>query len=436
MSPTTAYGQEIVVNSTIAREEQALSGNTTAVDSGILPFEEQKRLFLSVAKRALSLWGYPVDSKLTLLNITENATYRVECPGRDTIVMRVHRLLYAEEDSIRTELSWLLALKEDTDLNLATPLRAADGAYVQTISTPEMDEERHVVCFSYVPGKAPRDSHDDSGQISGVAGILNKMPKSVTIPLFRGAAVIYDRLNSRFAPKSTLTPEDRTMYRKLGEIAATIHNHSRQWSPPEFYQRIEWDWNATFAKGWNNFYGAHYHNIEGMLNASDLKTIDACACLMHERIEAYGTSPGRYGMIHSDLRMANLLQDDERISVLDFDDCGRGWYMYDIASIVGFMEHRPDLQDIVDTVVEGYRTKAELSEADGREIPTFIMMRRIGLLQAIIYHIDNTEPGSGESVEITPEIMAFYAKGTAILAQKYIGAYEHMPLPTTDEEGK
>lgn len=103
--------------------------------------------------------------------------------------------------------------------------------------------------------------------------------------------------------------------------------------------------------------------------------------------------------------------------------------MFDIAGVVGFMEHRPDLKKIIEAVVEGYRARTELSEEDEREIPTFIMMRRIGLLQAIIYHIDNTDPGSNEAAEITPEIMAFYAKGTVILARKYIEKFKNMALP-------
>lgn len=418
------------MNNTAVKETKVTGRKTQMVDFERLTFNEQKQHFLNVAQRALSFWSYPADSKLTLLNITENATYRVEHPNFDTIIMRVHRLLYAEKESIQTEISWLLDLKKDTDLNLATPLKALNGTYVQTVVTPVMHETRYVVCFSYVKGKAPRDSHDDSGQISSIAGVLDKMPKKITIPLFRTAAVAYDRINKMFpSSKNTLAPEDIAMYHKIGEIAATIHSHSKSWTPPEFYKRIEWDWQATFSEGWNNYYGAHYRDIEGILNTSDLEAIDACAFLMRKRIEAYGKLPDRYGMIHSDLRMANLLRHDDEITVLDFDDCGKGWYMFDIASAVGFMEHRPDLQKIIDVIVEGYRTRAKLSEEDEREIPTFIMMRRIGLLQAIIYHIDNTDPGSNEAAEITPEIMAFYAKGTVVLARKYIEKFSSMALP-------
>lgn len=393
-------------------------------------FGELKRHFIKVAREALPLWGYPADAELKLLNITENATYKVDAPGLPTIVMRVHRLVYAERQSIMTELAWLTALRKETDLILAQPLPSLDGDLVRTIATAELNEKRHVVCFSYVPGEAPHDSHDDTGSIGGVASLLDKMPKSLTIPLFRFAASAYDRL-SRILPsaRKELPSGDAEMYRKLGEIAATLHTHASRWTPPDYYKRIEWDWNATFGPGWNNFYGAHYRDLTRYLAAADIRAISDCEALMHRRVLAYGTSPARYGMIHSDLRMGNLLKNGKDIAVLDFDDCGKGWYMYDIAGIVGFMEHRPDLQRVIGLIVEGYRKCAALPEEDEREIMTFVMMRRIGLLQAITYHLDNTAAGSNESAELTPEILAFYAKGTAALSRRYLKAYQNLPLP-------
>lgn len=113
------------------------------------------------------------------------------------------------------------------------------------------------------------------------------------------------------------------MYRTLGEIASILHTHAKSWSLPDYYKRIEWNWDATFGDGWNNFYGTHYRTND-ILKENDLQTIDACTYLMHKRVKAFGKSKERYGMIHSDLRMANLLIHDDQITVLDFDDCGMG----------------------------------------------------------------------------------------------------------------
>lgn len=400
----------------------------SAVEFAELPFEQQKEHFQDVAQRALQYWGYPEDSNFKLLNITENATYLVTHEGYDKMIMRVHRLDYASKNSIRTELAWINALRKDTDLHLATPLKAKNGDYVVTIHTPEMNEDRNVVCFTFEEGKAPRDSQDDTETISSICVLFGKIPNGITLPIFRAAAVVYDKFNSmKPGTNSVLTENDKRLYQKLGEIAATLHKQSETWERPEFYERISWDWNGTFGYGWNNYYGEHYRDTD-FLSEKDCEAIDSCVYLMEHRLKAYGKGKSRYGMIHSDLRMSNLLENGDEITVLDFDDSGDGWFMTDIAGIVGFMEHRPDLDEIVEEVLKGYTAVRPLSEDDINEIPTFIMMRRIGLIECLMYHMNNTEAGSGEAGEITPEIMSFFCKGTVVLARKYIEKYKDMPL--------
>ncbi len=395
------------------------------VDFKKLDFAKQKEHLDSVARRSLNLWGYPEDAELKLLNITENATYLVKAVDKK-MVMRVHRIDYAEEDSIRTELAWILNLLETTDLKVVVPIKSENSNFVETIFTKELDEYRNVVCFEYVEGKAPCDSNDNNESIGKMAKVLKKIPNVISVPTFRGASVLYHWINKKIPSlwKDSLKPEDVSMYETLGEIAAKIHLNSINWNPPSFYDRIEWDYDSTFKNGWNNYYGVHYRQLKEWLKFDEMLILDSCAALIKKRLEKYGKGRDRYGMIHSDLRMSNLLQDRESITVLDFDDCGLGWFMYDVACICGLMEHRPDLHLVIDAIMNGYERIRAVSEEDRMEIGTFIMMRRIGLLQAIVYHLDITEAGGGESAELTPEIVAFYAKGTVILAKEFLQKYK------------
>ncbi|MFT8638737.1 phosphotransferase enzyme family protein [Bifidobacterium sp.] len=403
-----------------------------------LPLERQKAHFFDVASRALSRWGYDAQScEITLLNLTENATFRIDChrseSGRDQrFVMRVHRLDYAQSDSIEVELQWIEELRKVTELRLATPIPGLDGNCIQSIDCPDIGTQRNVVCFTFVSGSAPRDSTDDTESLSKLMLRLALMPDSLTIPLTRGAAMLYDAIGTRgklnivttVGGKATaLSPNDERLYRSIGAIAAILRRDSLSWTPThrsDIAHRIEWNWDATFGEQWNNYYGSHYWDIDSMLSRHDIEAIDRCRDLMKRRLKAFGTSPERYGIIHSDLRPANLLDDDGSLAVLDFDDCGLGWYMTDIAGIVGFMEHRHDLPAVLDAIVSGYRTVYPLDEQEEREIPTFIMIRRIGLFESLLYHMTNADPGSNEATTITPELVAFVGKGTAILARKYV----------------
>lgn len=380
-----------------------------------LSFEDKIAHFTTVAKRALPLWDYPEDASLRLLNFTENATFLVTAKGFPKMIMRVHRLNYATRDSIRTELNWIQDLREKTNLSLAAPIPAADGELVRTIETPSLKEARNVVCFTFMEGKAPKPDCDSNGNVGDLISKISRIPDRITLPTFYTAANLYDT----FKGKKDLTQKDHAFFAKLGTIAATLHNASESYTRPSFYERIEWDWDGTFGMECNNFYGATYRNPK-WLNRKDVRILDECADLIRLRLAAYGKNRHTYGMIHSDLRPANLLQDGDTITVLDFDDCGYGWYMYDIAGITALLEYIPELPAIVNAVLEGYESVRKLSERDKDEIPTFIMMRRIGMLQSLISRIGCVMPGSGESTELTPEILEFYAAGTVKQAKQYI----------------
>ena len=409
-----------------------------------LPFARQEAHLHDVARRALPLWGYPDGSTLRLLNLTENATFRVDPPhdsGLPRIAMRVHRLDYADRDSIEVELRWLLHLNETTDLRLATPLASTAGNLVETILTNHMydladiTENRNVVCFSWVEGTAPLDSTDDTESMSSLLAALGTAPDSLTFPLVRGAAAIYDVLGHRGNHRSAMNDADRRLYRRLGEIAAVLRRNQEEWAPSHssmISKRASWDWQAAFGPQWNNYYGSHYWDCSSTLSRHDVEAIDRARRLMRGRLEAYGTSSGRYGLIHSDLRPSNMLDDGTSLAVLDFDDCAYGWYMTDIAGIVGFMEHRPDLQDVLAEVLGGYESVWPLDPVERAEIPTFILMRRIGLFQSLLYHMHNTAPGSNEGAEISPELVAFYGKGTAMLARRYCSEFGSRPLPASE----
>lgn len=380
--------------------------------------------FTDVARRALPLWGLPKDSTLKLLNFTENATFLVTTGDGRRQIMRVHRLDYATENSIRTELSWIFALRRETDLSLAKPLPMQNGEYVATIETPALSEARHVVCFSFVPGEPPKDSSDSDAAVGEIIRKTAWIPKSVSCPLFKAAASVSDLGGPR---PSKMTARDRSVYQTIGKILATLHRQSRCWQAPSCFERIEWDLEGTFGKQ-NNFYNTTYADPR-WLSPGEIAAIDRARNVIEARLAAYGKGPSRYGMIHSDLRCANLLRDGEKITVLDFDDCGRGWYMYDIASVLSFMEHRKDWKEVLSEITAGYETILPIPEEDRAELPTFVMLRRIGLLESLLSRIGCVAAGSGEAAELTPEILSFYARGTADLSRRYVRDYAARQVP-------
>ncbi|WP_281165236.1 phosphotransferase enzyme family protein [Liquorilactobacillus sicerae] len=390
----------------------------------LLSFSEKLNHLKEVAEKAKLLWGYPADAKVKLLNFTENATFSLQATGRPKVILRVHRLEYATFNNIRTELTWILNLKQQTKLSLALPQKSQNGHYIEAVETPSLAEKRYVVCFEYVSGSAPVDSSDTNEDLEPIVKICKKIPNWFTFPLFRLAAVLEIKFSKH--EKSDLTFEDRQLYQKIGKIAATLHLAAQKWSQPAFYERMEWNFSGTFGQN-NNFYGASYQTGH-WLHSKEIGILDQCVELIRKRLTIYGTGRDRYGMIHSDLRTANLLKNGRKITALDFDDCGQGWFMYDLASAVALMEHRPDIEEILTELLDGYQQVRTITQQDKDELWTFIMMRRIGLLQSLIYRMGMVVEGSGETVELTPDVLEFFAKGTVVLAERYLKRYSLTPM--------
>ncbi|WVM92198.1 phosphotransferase [Halopseudomonas pachastrellae] len=58
-------------------------------------------------------------------------------------------------------------------------------------------------------------------------------------------------------------------------------------------------------------------------------------------------------MIHADLRLTNLLRHQQQTRVIDFDDCGQGWYLHDLAAALSFEETSSQCAPVGRTLVGG-----------------------------------------------------------------------------------
>ena len=85
---------------------------------------------------------------------------------------------------------------------------------------------------------------------------------------------------------------------------------------------------------------------------------------------------------------------DGSVSVIDFDDSGFSWYLYDLGTAVSFFEHSPEVPALVDSWLAGYRHAGQLPAEDQAEIWTFIMFRRLLLVAWIGSHRGVTSPPS------------------------------------------
>jgi Ser/Thr protein kinase RdoA (MazF antagonist) len=69
---------------------------------------------------------------------------------------------------------------------------------------------------------------------------------------------------------------------------------------------------------------------------------------------ALGEGPDQFTLIHADLHLDNALFHRGEVQVIDFDDCGHGYLVYDLAVALWELRHRPDYQAFQDAMLAGY----------------------------------------------------------------------------------
>lgn len=312
-----------------------------------------------LANGSLHLWDLPEEAKARLINVSENATYLVEGGGRKAI-LRVHRENYHSERAIECELEWARALGAEGGVMTPGVLKGRNGKAIQSAHIAPLPHPRFMVMFEFVEGRQPDESDD---------------------------------LVAPFA--------------ELGEIAARTHVHSISWPRPEPFNRLIWNLDTVFGAEptWGRWRDAPHvtPQIEALLGR-----VEDTVC---RRLKAFGDGPDRYGLIHADMRLANLIISPTGTRLIDFDDCGLGWHLYDFATGVSFMEDHPQVPALRAAWVEGYRKVRRLSDAEVGEIDTFVMLRRLALLAWIGSHIEAPEPQS-----LAPD----FARVSAELGEAYL----------------
>jgi Ser/Thr protein kinase RdoA (MazF antagonist) len=224
-----------------------------------------------VARAAAARWQLDPRSAIDLLNLSENATYAIREPGAGTpVILRVGRPGYSTAAEIASELAWVDALRDR--VRTAPVISAPGGERVVEVGG------RPCVLFGFCPGSEPG--------------------------------------------------EDGGHFERLGAVAARLHEHARGWTPPTGFTRRTWDERTTIgaAGHWGRWQ-------DGMgVGADELALLGRLHDALVARLAGYGKDAQRFGLVHADMRLANLLVDGADTYVIDFDDCGFSWFLYDLAA--------------------------------------------------------------------------------------------------------
>ncbi|NQW99029.1 phosphotransferase [bacterium] len=331
----------------------------TPAEFAALPTHDQLRRVEQLARHALPLYGLPPDSSVKLLNYSENATCLITPADGSPRVLRINRPGYHPRAHIATELEWVRSLRRETPVITAEPIAGLDGEFIQHVWHSAVPEPRNCVLMSFLEGSEPAEGN-------------------------RLAA-----------------------FAQLGEVTARLHLHAAAWKPSTPVRRHRWDFDAML--GDRPLWGS-WQDGPGM-NPAKRRHLTRLVAALRPRVEAIGLSRQRFGLVHADLRTANILIHQDKVAVIDFDDCGFSWFIYDLAAALSFLETHPDVPAYVDAWLTAYQKVRPLSRAEVAAIDTFIMLRRLLLVAWIGSHAD-TEHAKAMGPQFTDD--------TCTLAECYL----------------
>ena len=275
--------------------------------------------------------NYKIKVKnIKFIHYGENATFKVTDQSNKSYLVRVCREDYHSPAALNEELSWLNRLGSSTNLQVPVPIRnKSKKLFSQVVYKPYFNPT-HIVVFKWVEGRF--------------------IDKKFTI----GTA------------------------RKLGELLAQLHLSTKKYTVKH---RRYWDAEGLLSKK------AKLGDLSSLkLTPLQRKKIFSLRRNIFSRLKKYQKNfPDKMGLIHADMHTGNFFFNQNGIVAIDFDDCGFGFYAYDLAipvMVIGRMKSLSNLQkeNIKQSILSEYRQHCEFNLEDEKMIDVCIYARMLTLL--------------------------------------------------------
>jgi Ser/Thr protein kinase RdoA (MazF antagonist) len=322
----------------------------------------------ALALVALHHWDLDVLS-LAPIKVRENAVFRIDLAGGARAVLRVHRTGYHSDDELDSEFVWMRAL-EEAGIAVPRPIRSRHGRDFETVAHPGGGGTRQIDVFEWIEGR-------QLGSVESGVGADDA--------------------------------EIAEQYQTIGKIAACMHNHTADWRHPAEFRRHSWD--AAGLVGEQPFWGRFWELAA--LAPEQRRLLLRARAKIADELAAYGTGPDRYGLIHADLVPENLLVDGKRVQVIDFDDAGFGWHLFELATSLYFLTGDAMYSTAREALIRGYRSERRLPDEALERLPLFLAVRGTTYLGWV-----HTRQDSDTARELTP----FLVERACAVAEEYFSS--------------
>lgn len=294
-----------------------------------LPEEEQIKGIEAFSSEILNRYAIDVHSAVSI-NFEYNATLKVQTTDGQLFALRVNINSPRTPDNLAAEIAWVNFLARDGRVNVPHPIANKQGDFHTSIFHEPSQRTLHCVLYSWLDGEEVGDepSSEQLRALGAAMATLHKSSENFELP--RGAKLpllsdpMWETEDYLLGEKSVLDPQAK----------------------------------ALIARGLD-------------VIASETKRLFASQ---------------KPQIIHADLHGWNVMWNDGKLSVLDFDDCGIGLPLQDLATSIYYLD-TPE-QDAA--LKEGYASVAAIPDHSQGDLDMLLLQRRIILLN-YLYETSNAE---------------------------------------------
>ncbi|MGB3493248.1 MAG: phosphotransferase [Elainellaceae cyanobacterium] len=252
----------------------------------------------------------------------------------ERFILRVHRSRYLTPKAIESELHWLTHLHHNTPVSVPQPISTGDNILCPSAQMLGMPEPRICSLTGWVKGRSPLDLHRPE----------------------------------RSQPHILVA---------IGRLLGTLHHHSAQWTAPESFTRPYWNWDGLFGKGAG--YSDDGDRVWELTPQPYRRLFEAVSTQAKNAMADLGEERDQFGLIHGDFWLGNLLIQAEDIGVIDFADCGFGYWGYDLSRFLNDFSTEPLYSACLDHLLQGYTQVRPFPDAQLRHLKLFGAMQQVTL---------------------------------------------------------
>jgi len=295
-----------------------------------LTADQQAHRLTILAQSQLAHWGDGAEL-VRLIKFRENAVFEVSLKGGQRGALRIHRQGYHSSASLQSELQWMDALTH-RGLQVPYAIPTTRGDRFVEAQIPEARGAWLIDVLSWL-----------DGHMLGEIGEPLALADHRTEPVFNS----------------------------IGRTMAELHIASMAFSERGEQPRHHWDSSGFIGDDplWGPFWELD------ALTEGQREFFNAVRSVLASDLASYARFDHNYGLIHADMVPENVLLDGDDIKLIDFDDAGYGWFVFDIVTALFWLQEEPQFELMRRSLLNGYQSVRPLSETDLDALPLFFALR-------------------------------------------------------------